>query len=1277
MGLAYNLDTTTNPYIGLGLSNYLVKYPEIQVKAFATNPPTIFPDEATSFFDQIEGDVADRRTANGWNYRFCGKRGTSKQACQAIFPTGEYIIRDITFVNGYYALVGSYKATFLDLFGAGNHGEAWDGFLILYRGFSDNFFVPFDADGNLSPFPSNTGIGFLPMRMPYDIPPKGTSAEVAAMDDVGLYAVDVWRGSPTETNIPQPGGGDPIEAYNICLWLGGTQSIDNTSSATYNIPYANIDRIAFGMVGIFGSVVFPYYDTFSSIEELTTLTEGFVTLPVDEFRKLNSLSYDVQGSLVSLSTFNSRASQVIQMNWTGTNTIYNGAGGQVETVRRASIRNSMNLYATERAGLGVPYDYTRYSQGWLPNGINICTGDVIPVGDHTDAEKFNYYPRRFMDIAAYGTQILNTGGTTTFVNTPAQFVGDCWVGTDDPSGANPQAKIYPMFCGMALDQFQMTTQSFPAIPGSGVCFLPPFMTMGSAAVSFVSGGDPSILVEGSTTQAVKTEDGNFTGNWPTSGLENSYFAFCTIPYEEMQTNYSASFSPSGREPLRYFFLNGLKFADSTIGTGIFYNELSPFQEGTECKAICFTGQVLSPIDNTPIPIKMANKWTGKAIQTRTFTVQEEADAKSLFDVPLGAGGSPLGSENFEFGDGLYNTRNGERVGIKNNYPRLGIEPFDPEAPYDPALNEAAQQGAKTGEAVGVLGWRLKSDVENPVGGAREVNLSTDCTPIKTITFGTANNFSPPPPAPTYFLSGDPSYPVGGYPMSILNVVGICSNWDNGFFEPTAVDGSNLIVAGNILDGGDGWRVGQEGMFFTGTSTTGAGVVNANMQLFTVDSIYVGGLGYTTGIKNTTTLTGSGSGLRINVSAVSADGEITAYTISTEGSGYKIGDTVSVDGGGSTTAILTINGINRQTAGVEPTVFLMDSGGGWVKSFDFPVGNPNYSAQFNYSNARQDRGETFNSKILKDPNSNTRMAINCCWDNDRDQWIFLFGNYTPVVDNQGISIVSVTSTFTDTARFGSAYLDQTENLGDFTTDFNSGLFQSFPMTNNLDGIIIFGDTNASGDVRLAGDLNATLASLNDTPMAIYAKVVSAGSRAFPTQPSACEDASDPATIPYNVSQIGWVNLDGSTGREAFVWVDYILFDGADAVIATKLRERGMKVTIDSVEWFKRKIINRGDLNIKQEEIEMWMRQQQDEFQMMMRDAERMGRVRKRKKQVSAYALDVLDAINTDFEDKEVQEFMQDYLPKSRPPTPEEEMLERQRKGGYSPQTKSYYDEVFEQ
>ena len=210
---------------------------------------------------------------------------------------------------------------------------------------------------------------------------------------------------------------------------------------------------------------------------------------------------------------------------------------------------------------------------------------------------------------------------------------------------------------------------------------------------------------------------------PTAGLENSYFAFCTIPYEEMQTNYTATLNPSGREPLRYFFLNGLKFTDSTIGTGIFYNENSPFQEGTECIGFAFTGQVLSPTNNTPIPIKMANKWTGKTIQTRTFTVDEEQSAKNVEDAPSVQEVHLRGlMEAFEYGNGIFNTRNGETVGIRNNYPRLGIEPFDENEPYDPALNEAAQQGAKTGEAAGVLGWRLVSDVENPVGGATEANI---------------------------------------------------------------------------------------------------------------------------------------------------------------------------------------------------------------------------------------------------------------------------------------------------------------------------------------------------------------------------------------------------------------------------------------------------------------------------------------------------------------------------------------------------------------------------
>ena len=1276
MGLAYNLDTTENPFLGLGLSNYFVKFPQYQVTTQAQE----FQDnlDGISFFDQPTTNAV---RGNGWNWRWCGKKGTDKETCQGIFPTGEFIIRDITFVNGHYAIVGSYKATFLDLYGTGNHGEAWDGFLMIYRGYSDNVFIPFGVDGIPASSPNAsvsqseygaTGIGILPMRMPYDILPSSTASVTKNMSDVGLYCVDIWRGGPSDTTTPQPGGGDPNEAYNICLWLGGTQGVGDPVGQ--GMTYTNIDRIAFGMVGIFGSISYPNPDGTGLISDVENYyNQGTIAGAGN--------SYAVVGGNASIIQFNTRANQTMKIAWdVSTNdTMYDGVGIGTNVAtgiwRGCKIENSLSVYTNDRPSGGV-YTYQDYESGWLPNGLNICTGDGRP--DTTTAVEFNYYPKRLMDVQGYSSQTVKIGGVNYTVQTPAQFCGDAWIGTDNPAAPTPNAKSYPMVMGAAWNPQQITIEPYqwPTTAPCGSIRQPPFLQMGVAWPSFVAAAGgiaanaTTIGVSTNTQVLVKTTDGTFQPNY--NGLRDSYFAFTTLPYEEIGTDYDVGgFNPSERPPLRHFFVNNLTFMDGTKGAGIFTSEDDPFADGMAVVGFAFTGSVSDRITNTPIPITMPNKWTSKFQQTRTFTTQEEDSAKSLLEFPSTQGISDDEKLTFK----VYNSRNGEAVGIKNNYPRLGIEPFNPEAPYDPTLNSFAQQGSLTNEAQGAVGWKLVSDVENPTGAVLEANLSTDCTPIKSITIGKSNNQSPPPPAPTYFLASDPSYPVGGYSMTVL-VAPSCSNFDNGYFEPTVVDvpGSDVpIQAGNIIDGGDGWQVGQEGIFVTGTSSTGAGVINANMQKFTVDAIYDGGLGYTIGGKSTTTLTGSGSGLTINVTAVSADGEITAYSVINGGLGYKIGDTVQiVDAGATTVAILTINTIDRYTNGIEPVVCIFDSGGGWIKDPSYPLTNPNYSVKTNYSNSLQNRGATFNSKILTDPNSTSRIALGCSWDNDRDQWIFLFGNYTAVVANQGVSVVSATSTFTDTARFGSAYLDQSANFN--VVGFSNAIWQSFPMTNNLDGLMFFGATTNNANDSLAGILDYSITP--DQPQGIYGIVQSSSTRSFPTQNAKCAVGTDPTTIPYNLSRVRVFNLDGSTGRQAFVWVDYILFDGADAVIATKLRERGMKVTIDSVEWFKRKIINRGDLNIKQEEIEDWMRQQQDEFSMMMRDAERMGRVRKRKKQVSAYALDALDSLNTDFEDKEVQEFMKNYLPKSRPPTPEEEMIERQQKGGYSPQAKSYFDEVFE-
>jgi len=624
---------------------------------------------------------------------------------------------------------------------------------------------------------------------------------------------------------------------------------------------------------------------------------------------------------------------------------------------------------------------------------------------------------------------------------------------------------------MCLESQRVNIDDF-CNPG-GVCFLNPFMQGFTAQLSFKGVGtgspNPTIVVLDNVKACIKTSGGALNYD----SLANSYFAFTTLPYEEIGADYDNTTNPSGRAPLRYFFCNAIKYTDNSIGCGIFRYEESPLENELSVFGFAFNGQRLSSTSDTLIPIEMPNKWTAKISQTRTFTTNEENEAKSLIDFP-GSGGQLIE-------EGVFNSRNAEEVGVRNNYPRLGVEPFDAET-YDFTKNALAQQGAKTQEAQGCMGYKSTT------------------------------------------IPADPS--------------------SNG----------------------------------------------------------------------------------------------------------------------------------------EPIVVVFDSGGGWYRDNTFPIGNPNYANPPTYSNSLQNRGATFNSNILVDKDSTNRVALGCSWDNDRDQWIFLFGNYSGVAENQQSSLVSVTSTFTNTAAFGSAYLDQTGNFNNSPSAFNNIIWKAFPMTNNLDGIVIFGQTN-SGSTNMAnpGSIAYTTANLNakiDRPQEVWAKNSGTGTRAFPAQGD-CAEGTDPANIEYTPSSINWYNLDGSTGREAFVWVDYILFDGADAVIATKLRERGMKVSIDAVEWFKRKIINSGDLNIKQEEIEMWMRQQQDEFSMMMRDAERQGRVRKKKKQVSAYGLSMLDSINTDFEDKEIQEFMQDYLPKSRPPTPEEEMIERQRKGGYSPQAKSYFDEVFEQ
>lgn len=347
--------------------------------------------------------------------------------------------------------------------------------------------------------------------------------------------------------------------------------------------------------------------------------------------------------------------------------------------------------------------------------------------------------------------------------------------------------------------------------------------------------------------------------------------------------------------------------------------------------------------------------------------------------------------------------------------------------------------------------------------------------------------------------------------------------------------------------------------------------------------------------------------------------------------------------------------NLEDPSIEPTATagqLTGSGYGFLGIKDgtgpiaimFDSGSPFFNGT-NYTIVARGEGSNLNANTVSNPTSTTRKIINCGWDNDRDQWLFIGS------DTNDVSIISASSDFT-TATNNLGFLDQTSNFQSLITGTDAGFYFPISMSNALDGWIWFGELD---DGTISGIKSASLGSATTI------------------------NKTSPATFSYEVyydatTQIK--RITGTTGRTARVWVDYILFDGPDAIIANKLKERGMKVSIEAVEWFKRTIIQTGDLNITAEEIEMWMRDQQDEYKQTLKEIERQGRLRRRKKQVSAYLEGVEEQIDPDFMDTEVKDFMGTFTPDTRPPTPEEARIEKKKKGGYTPQQGSYYDEVFE-
>ncbi len=258
---------------------------------------------------------------------------------------------------------------------------------------------------------------------------------------------------------------------------------------------------------------------------------------------------------------------------------------------------------------------------------------------------------------------------------------------------------------------------------------------------------------------------------------------------------------------------------------------------------------------------------------------------------------------------------------------------------------------------------------------------------------------------------------------------------------------------------------------------------------------------------------------------------------------------------------------------------------WVVSFNDGLSNEGPDI-FNF-------GATMNADIEVNRSSTTRIPVSGGWDADRDQWVYTFA------DSTGASVMSCNSAFDRQPPTQIAYLDQTDQFPEVNSNALSAYYTPRNMTPFLDGLCFFG--GAIDTTQLGQRAIQSIELPYDDP--VMGEVTVRGFQSF--------------------------ELQGSTGRTARVWIDYLLYDNIDSLVAVVIQELGLRVTVENVEWYKRKILNNDVLNMTNEEVEAWIDAQQAEYRKMLIDKERQGRLRRRRKQQSAIANGLEEILDGEF------------------------------------------------
>jgi len=297
--------------------------------------------------------------------------------------------------------------------------------------------------------------------------------------------------------------------------------------------------------------------------------------------------------------------------------------------------------------------------------------------------------------------------------------------------------------------------------------------------------------------------------------------------------------------------------------------------------------------------------------------------------------------------------------------------------------------------------------------------------------------------------------------------------------------------------------------------------------------------------------------------------------------------------------------------------------------------PNYaSIDFNIINY----GNTFN-KACPGGATTTRRPVCADFDLDRAQWMVTLADNDKAVSEQGngFSAISVTPDFSE-------FLDQTKNFGNVPDFYNIAV-------NNFGGAAstIFGSSlwaARQGSPNLDGIIWIGIADYNRTQTYPSATGVQDTSLSYVWSNWWCDDDNYP--VPVNVNYpdgnppwnggVAWqeggyipmftfqgaggpfcysgntaYQIKGTTGRKVQVWLNYVLYDEIDSIIAVECQNLGLRVTPENVEWYKRKILKQDSAEMTLEEIEEWMSKQRAQYQDILKERNRGWKMRKRREE----------------------------------------------------------------